>query len=74
MITSTIYFLDGALSNAATRAVKGKVYQVPQVGGVAFEVEPGKNTRMILKHKSDESIDRAELETAIAKAGDYRLL
>lgn len=74
MIISTIYLLEGALSNAATRAIKGQVYQVPRVGGISFEVEPGTDTRMILKHKVDEPIDRAQLEAAIAKAGNYRLL
>ncbi|GAA4478612.1 hypothetical protein GCM10023190_20310 [Enteractinococcus fodinae] len=74
MITSTIYFLEGALSNAATRSIKGQVYDVPRVGGVAFEVEAGKDTCMILKHKDDEPIDRTALEAAVAKAGNYRLL
>ncbi len=74
MITSTIYLLEGTLSNAATRAIKGRVYQVPRVGGISFEVEPGKDTRMILKHKNDEPIDRAELELAIAKAGNFQLI
>lgn len=74
MITSTIYQLEGALSNAATRAIKGRVYQVPRVGGISFEVQPGHDTRMILKHKMDEPIDRTQLEAAIAKAGNYRLL
>ena len=74
MITSTIYFLEGALSNAATRAIKAKVYQVSRVGGIAFEVDPGKDARMILKHKVDEPLDRAEIEAAIANAGKYRVL
>ncbi|GAA2045304.1 hypothetical protein GCM10009720_27710 [Yaniella flava] len=74
MITSTIYLLAGELSNAETRTVKGKVYQVPRVGGIAFEVQTGQDTRMIIKHKEDEPIDRTELETAIAKAGKFRLL
>lgn len=74
MITSTVYFLEGALSNAATRAIKGQVYQVPRVGGISFEVEHGKDTRMILKHKVDEPINGAQLEAAIVKAGNYRLL
>lgn len=74
MITSTIFVLEGALSNEATRVIKGQVYQVPRVGGISFEVEKGKDTRMIIKHKITEPIDRAELETAIAKAGSYRLL
>lgn len=74
MITSTIYLLAGELSNAETRTVKGKVYQVPRVGGIAFEVEAGEDTRMILKLKEDEPIDRGELEAAIAKAGNVRLL
>lgn len=74
MITSTIYLLAGELSNAETRTVKGKVYQVSHVGGIAFEVETGHDTRMILKHKDDEPIDRGELEAAIAKAGNFRLL
>lgn len=74
MITSTIYFLEGTLSNAATRAIKGQVYQVPRVGGISFEVESGKDTRMILKHKVDEPIDRAQLESAVIKAGNFRLI
>lgn len=74
MIASTIYVLEGALSNEATRIIKGQVYQVPRVGGISFEVQEGKDTRMILKHKTTEPIDRADLEAAIAKAGNYRLL
>lgn len=74
MITSTIYILAGQLSAADTRRVKGQMYQVPQVGAIAFEVEAGKDTRVILKHKTDEPIDRGALEAAVAKAGNYRLL
>lgn len=74
MIASTIFLLEGTLSDEATRVIKGEVYQVSRVGGISFEVEAGKDTRMILKHKITEPIDRSELETAIAQAGDYRLL
>lgn len=74
MITSTIYLLAGELSNAATRSIKGRVYQMPRVGGIAFEVVPGQDTRMIIKHKDDEPIDRGALEVAVAKAGNYQLL
>lgn len=74
MITSTLYLLAGALSNEAIRIIKGEVYQVDRVGGVSFEVEEGQDTRMILKHKMSEPIDRAELESAIARAGQYQLL
>ncbi|WP_022870065.1 hypothetical protein [Yaniella halotolerans] len=74
MITSTIYLLAGELSNAATRSIKGRVYQVPCVGGIAFEVVPGQDTRMIIKHKDDEPLDRGQLEAAVAKAGNYQLL
>lgn len=74
MITSTIYTLEGALSNEATRAIKGHVYQVPRVGGISFEVEEGQDTLMILKHKKNEPIDRAELEAAVTNAGNFHLL
>ncbi|HIY87008.1 MAG: hypothetical protein L0K41_05030 [Yaniella sp.] len=74
MITSTIYILAGELSNAATRSIKGQVYQVPRVGGISFEVVPGQDTRMIIKHKDDEPVARGDLEAAVAKAGKYQLL
>lgn len=74
MITSTIYLIAGELSNADTTAIKGQVYRVPRVGAIAFEVQTGQDTRMILKHKRDETIDRTDLETALAKAGNFQLL
>lgn len=74
MIISTIYTLAGELSNAATRSIKGQVYRVPRVGGVSFEVVPGQDTRMIIKHKDNEPVVREELEAAVAKAGDYQLI
>ena len=70
MIISTIYLIAGELSNADTTAIKGQVYRVPRVGAIAFEVQIGQDTRMILKHKRDETIDRTDLETALAKAGN----
>lgn len=73
MIISTVYQVAGELTTAQTRAVKGRVYQVPRVGGLAFEVQPGHDTRMIIKHKSDEPIDRADLATALSEAGNFRL-
>lgn len=73
LITSTIYHIEGRLTNSETRAVKGQVYKVPRVGGVSFEVDTGKDTRMILKHKTDELIDRQDLETALTEAGGFRL-
>lgn len=74
MIISTTYLLFGELSQAAIRRIKGKVYQVPRVGGISFEVQAGQDTKMILKHKSNEPVDRHDLEAAVAKAGPYQLL
>lgn len=73
MITSTIYTLQGDIDDAATRAIKAEVYLVPRVGGVAFEIEDGKESRMILKHKEEDLIDRATIDAAVRKAGDYSL-
>jgi hypothetical protein len=73
LITSTVYTVLGDVDDAATRALKAEIYLLPGVGAIAFEIEEGKDTRLILKHKEDETVDRAALDAAVHRAGDYRL-
>lgn len=74
MIVSTTYLSSGELSKAATRRIKGNEYQAPRVGGISSETRAGKDTKMMIKHKSNEPVDRNDLETVVAKAGNYQLL
>ena len=43
------------------------------VGAIAFEIVDGGPTRMILKRKDDETIDRDRLAAAVADAGPFGL-
>src|SRR5699024_7493146 len=62
VIISTISIIAGARSNDDTIAIISKVYLVPRVGSISFEVQIGQDTRMILKHKRVETINRTYLE------------
>jgi hypothetical protein len=73
MIVSETHTLTGAVDDAATRAIKAKVYLVPHVGAIAFEIVEGSPARMILKRKDDEPVDRERLAAAIADAGPFTL-
>lgn len=73
MIVSETYTLTGEIDDAATRAIKANVYLVPHVGAIAFEIVDGGPTRMILKRKDDETIDRDRLAAAVADAGPFGL-
>lgn len=73
MIVTTIYELEGVRTDEDTKKVKNLVYDVPDVGAVAFELTDAKTT-MFIKHTDDGPPDRAALEQAVSAAGSYRLL
>lgn len=73
MIVTTIYELQGVRTDDDTKKVKNLVYDVPDVGAVAFEVTDAE-TKMFIKHTDDVTPDRAALERAVSTAGSYRLL
>lgn len=73
MIVTTIYELDGVLTDDDTKKVKQLVYDVPNVGAVAFEIT-GAGTQMFIKHPDDVTVERSALEQAVSAAGGYRLV
>jgi len=48
-----------------------KVSAVPGLGSVAVEIIPGGPSTLIVKHRDDVVPDRAAIEAAVRKAGDY---
>lgn len=70
---STIFIVSGMNTSADARAIQGRLYQVSDVGGVATEIIPGGDSRIIIKHKDDVQLDRAALQAALQKAGNYTL-
>ncbi|NHU86380.1 hypothetical protein GWK18_12505 [Kocuria sp. JC486] len=70
---TTVYELDGVSSDADTKKVKSKVYDVDGVGAVAFEITP-EQTLMFLKHKEDVVLDSTAIGQAVASAGEFRVL
>lgn len=74
MISATVFELEGVRTDADTRAVKDRVYDVPEVGGVTFEIT-SERTTMQLKHKDDVTLDRSAIERAVRAAGPrYRVV
>ncbi|KAA0917952.1 heavy-metal-associated domain-containing protein [Dietzia sp. ANT_WB102] len=71
---STIYLVSGMTCDRCARAIKDSVSTVTGVGGVAVEILPDGKSRLIFKHKDDVELDRSEVEAAVHRAGDYRLL
>lgn len=73
MLTSTIFRVTGMTNDADVRAVIGKVYLVPEVGGAAVELENAGASRLIIKHKDDVTLDREAIAGALRKAGNFAL-
>ena len=71
---STIYMVSGMTCDHCARAIKDSVSTVAGVGGVAVEIVADGESRLIFKHKDDVELDRSEVEAAVHRAGDYRLL
>lgn len=69
MMASTIYELRGVRTDEDTRRIKNKVYDVPAVGGIAFEFHPGDAVRMICKHVAVRQLDDEEIAGAVRAAG-----
>lgn len=72
MIDSTIFELAGVTTDADTRLIKDRLYDVPEVGGVSFELVDG-GARVILKHKAAVAPDREAVAAAVRAAGDFDL-
>ncbi|CAJ1587111.1 heavy metal-associated domain-containing protein [[Mycobacterium] wendilense] len=70
---STIYRVVGMDRPADARAVKDSLSAVPGIGGIATEIVPGGDSKVILKHKADVVLDRSAIEAALRKAGRYTL-
>lgn len=70
MLSSTIYELSGVSTDQDTKLVKDKVYDVPGVGGCAFELQAG-HAYMFLKHKADVVLDDAAIAAAVRSAGAF---
>ena len=73
MLNSTIYELSGVTTDRHTRLVKDKVYDVPEVGGCAFEIQDGR-AFMFLKHKSDVELDDDAITAAVRSAGSFDVI
>lgn len=71
---STTYLVTGMTCDRCARVIKDKVSTVPGVGAVAVEIVGDGESRLILKHKENVELDRADVEDAVHRAGDYRLL
>ena len=71
---STIYTISGMTCDHCARAIKASVSTVDGVVGVAVEIVSEGESGLIFKHKDDVELDRSEIEAAIQRAGDYRLL
>lgn len=65
---------QGSFRKPPPDALRATSNQTPRVGGISSEIRAGKDTKMMIKHKSNEPVDRKDLETAVAKAGDYQQL
>ncbi len=73
MLSATIYELSGLTTDMHTKRVKDKVYDVPEVGGCAFEMQDGR-TFMFLKHKSDVELDDDAITAAVRSAGSFDVI
>lgn len=70
---STIYTVVGMVSSKDARIVKDSLYHLGTIGGVATEIVPGGDSRIILKHKDGVELDRAAIAAALRDAGHYTL-
>lgn len=70
---STIYPITGMATPADARAVQAALRDVRGIGGVATEIVPEGDSRIIVKHEDHIKPDRDEIAAVLQKAGDYRL-
>ena len=70
---STTFVVVNMTSSDDVRVIRDEVSAVPGLGAVAAEVIPGNPSTLILKHRDDVVPDRAAIEAAVRKAGDFTL-
>lgn len=70
---STIYPVTGMATPADARAVKAALRDVRGIGGIATEIVPEGDSRIILKHEDHIKLDREAIAAVLQRAGDYRL-
>lgn len=73
-LTATAFTLVGEpRTERQLRAIWHSVAALPDIGAIAFEVEPGVPSRMIIKHKESVVLDRDAIGDAVRAAGPYDL-
>lgn len=70
---STTYTVVGMTTAKDARIVKDSLYKLDDIGGVATEIFPGRDSLIILKCKDDIELDRESIAAALRDAGDYTL-